>query len=105
MQQGEMPFDGKRMFWGGFEKILDRPLSKRLGRNRQRLSRLDRARSEPSLEGRLPNHSKGRFSTMTDVRDSASRNARRPSRSSRRLHLVRADDHRPGRREEPSTTR
>jgi uncharacterized protein YbaA (DUF1428 family) len=21
--QGEMPFDGKRMFWGGFEKILD----------------------------------------------------------------------------------
>jgi len=20
---GEMPFDGKRMFWGGFEKILD----------------------------------------------------------------------------------
>src|SRR5206468_6559925 len=21
--RGEMPFDGKRMFWGGFEKILD----------------------------------------------------------------------------------
>ena len=21
--QGEMPFDGKRMFWGGFEQILD----------------------------------------------------------------------------------
>jgi uncharacterized protein YbaA (DUF1428 family) len=21
--QGEMPFDGKRMFWGGFEKIID----------------------------------------------------------------------------------
>jgi uncharacterized protein YbaA (DUF1428 family) len=21
--QGDMPFDGKRMFWGGFEKILD----------------------------------------------------------------------------------
>jgi uncharacterized protein YbaA (DUF1428 family) len=21
--EGEMPFDGKRMFWGGFEKILD----------------------------------------------------------------------------------
>jgi len=21
--QGEMPFNGKRMFWGGFEKILD----------------------------------------------------------------------------------
>jgi uncharacterized protein YbaA (DUF1428 family) len=21
--QGEMPFDGKRMFWGGFEKVLD----------------------------------------------------------------------------------
>jgi hypothetical protein len=20
---GEMPFDGKRMFWGGFEKIVD----------------------------------------------------------------------------------
>jgi uncharacterized protein YbaA (DUF1428 family) len=21
--EGEMPFDGKRMFWGGFEKIVD----------------------------------------------------------------------------------
>ncbi len=21
--QGDMPFDGKRMFWGGFEKIVD----------------------------------------------------------------------------------
>jgi hypothetical protein len=21
--QGEMPFDGKRMFWGGFDKIID----------------------------------------------------------------------------------
>ena len=21
--QGEMPFDGQRMFWGGFEKIVD----------------------------------------------------------------------------------
>ena len=21
--QGEMPFDGKRMFWGGFEKVVD----------------------------------------------------------------------------------
>jgi hypothetical protein len=21
--QGDMPFDGKRMFWGGFDKILD----------------------------------------------------------------------------------
>ena len=21
--QGEMPFDGKRMFWGGFEPIVD----------------------------------------------------------------------------------
>jgi hypothetical protein len=21
--QGDTPFDGKRMFWGGFEKILD----------------------------------------------------------------------------------
>ena len=21
--QGEMPFNGQRMFWGGFEKILD----------------------------------------------------------------------------------
>ena len=21
--QGDMPFDGKRMFWGGFETILD----------------------------------------------------------------------------------
>ena len=21
--QGEMPFDGKRMFWGGFDKIYD----------------------------------------------------------------------------------
>jgi len=23
MQPGEAPFDGKRMFWGGFEVILD----------------------------------------------------------------------------------
>jgi uncharacterized protein YbaA (DUF1428 family) len=21
--QGDMPFDGKRMFWGGFDKIVD----------------------------------------------------------------------------------
>jgi uncharacterized protein YbaA (DUF1428 family) len=21
--QGEMPFNGQRMFWGGFEKIVD----------------------------------------------------------------------------------
>jgi uncharacterized protein YbaA (DUF1428 family) len=21
--EGEMPFDGKRMFWGGFEKVVD----------------------------------------------------------------------------------
>lgn len=23
MQQMEMPFDGKRMFWGGFEQVVD----------------------------------------------------------------------------------
>ena len=25
----DMPFDGKRMFWGGFEPIVDTPASKR----------------------------------------------------------------------------
>jgi uncharacterized protein YbaA (DUF1428 family) len=28
--QGEMPFDGKRMFWGGFEKILDTALGEQV---------------------------------------------------------------------------
>jgi uncharacterized protein YbaA (DUF1428 family) len=23
MQPGEMPFDGKRMFWGGFKPVVD----------------------------------------------------------------------------------
>jgi uncharacterized protein YbaA (DUF1428 family) len=25
---GEMPFDGKRMFWGGFDKVIDTTESK-----------------------------------------------------------------------------
>ena len=30
--EGDMPFDGKRMFWGGFQPILD--TAKRHGRLR-----------------------------------------------------------------------
>jgi uncharacterized protein YbaA (DUF1428 family) len=30
MQGQEMPFDGKRMFWGGFEPIVDKVASERV---------------------------------------------------------------------------
>ena len=39
--EGEMPFDGQRMFWGGFEKILDTASERQSGSGhaRHRLTR------------------------------------------------------------------
>ena len=49
--QGEMPFDGKRMFWGGFETIIDTASSRR---------------SRPSPRDQI---SRKGESNMTDVRE------------------------------------
>ena len=50
--QGDMPFDGKRMFWGGFDKILD-TAQQRGAAGRQRRSPPDR---DSQLTSRRENH-------------------------------------------------
>ena len=93
--QGEMPFDGKRMFWGGFEKIVD------TGQGSRR--RKPALRSRPDRPGERQTSKESR--TMTDVRDAASPGAETRTSPPRRLHLVRADDPRRRTARRPSTTR
>ena len=82
---GEMPFDGKRMFWGGFEQIVD--TAERRAGARQRLNH-----NNDSNQGDR---------TMTEVRRrtcAQRRSSKRPT-PPRQPHLVRADDPRCRRRE------